>query len=143
MKNYSYKHNFGNGTSIIVSNLSVTGISSANLEANPGYAAMQSVENSTLFPYWDVRVNVSNMPTSGLQGVGVVILANDGTVTSSYQFSNMDIGPLLDVLFFPVTASLFFTLVVIIAIPIVILVVLVVVLKSVREKNRPSKPNEV
>ena len=136
VKNYSYNHTFGNGTSIIVSNLNITGISSADLETNPGYAAMESNRNSTLFPYWDIRVNVSNMPARGLQGVGVVILANDGTVTSSYQFSNMDIGPLLNLLFFPVTASLISTLAIIIAIPIVILVVLVAVLKK-PQRNQP------
>jgi hypothetical protein len=136
VKNYSYKHTFGNGTSINVSNLNITGISSIDLGTNPGYAAMESITNSTLFPYWDIRVNVSNMPARGLHGVGVVILANDGTVTSSYQFSNMDIGPLL---FFPVTASLVSTLAstlaIIIAIPIVIVVVLVVALKRSQGKQ--------
>jgi hypothetical protein len=141
VKNYSYKHTFGNGTSIIVSNLNVTGISSANLATNPGYAPMQLINNSTLFPFWDIRVNVSNMPARGLQGMGVIIFANNGTVISSYQISNMDIGPLLNLMFFPVTASLLSTLVIIIAIPIAIVVVLVVVLKSAREKNSPSRPN--
>lgn len=140
VKNYSYNHTFGNETSIIVSNLNVTGISSADLAANPRYAAMGSIMNSTLFPYWDIRVNVSNMPASGLGGVGVVISANDGTVTSSYQFSNMDIGPLLSSFFFPITASLLSTLVAIIAIPIIVGVVLVIVLKR-QGKNRPPKPN--
>ncbi len=143
VKNYSYKHTFGNGTSITVSNLNVTGVSSVNLATNPGYAAMESIQNSTLFPYWDVRVNVNNMPARGLQGVGVVISANDGTVTSSYQFSNMDIGPLLNLLSFPVTTSLLSTVATIIAIPIIVAVVLVVILKSAKENKRPPKPSEV
>ena len=98
MKNYSYPHDFGNGTSVVVSNLNVTGISYANLPANPSYPSMESIENSKLFPYLDVRVNVSNMSARGLEGIGVVILANDVTVASSYQFSNTDIGSLLNLL---------------------------------------------
>jgi hypothetical protein len=139
MKKYSYKHTFGNGTSVTVSNLEVAGIYSADLGTNPGYAAMQSINNSTLFPYWDIKINVNNMPARGLQGVGVVILANDGTVVSSYQFSNMDVvGPLLDVLFFPITVSLLATLIAAVAIPIVIVIVLVIVLKIVKEKKSYS-----
>lgn len=138
VKNYSYTHTFGNGTSIIVSNLNVTGISSVNLVANPGYAAMESIENSTLFPYWDVRVNVSNIPAKGLLGVGVVILANDGTVTSSYQYTNMSIEPLLSLLFFPVTSSFLYTLVFVIAIPISVVIALVVVFIIVL-RNRKKK----
>ena len=135
VKNYSFQHTFENGTSITISNLNVTGISSADLKTNPGYDNMGSIENSTLFPYWDVRVNVSNMPAKGLQGVGVVISANDGIVTSSYQFTNMDIGPLLSLLFFPVTSSLLYTLAFVIAISIVIVVVLVGVLKMERKNS--------
>ncbi len=134
VKNYSLLHSFGNGTSITVSNLNVTGISSADLQTNPGYPSMESIENSTLFPYWDVRVNVSNMPAKGLQGVGVVISANDGTVASSYQFSNMDIGPLVSLLFFPVTSSLLYTLAFVIAISIAVVVVLVTVLRNGKKK---------
>ncbi len=125
VKNYSFQHTFGNGTSIAVSNLKITGISSADLTTNPGYANMESIENSTLFPYWDVRVNVSNMPAKGLQGVGVVISANHGTVTSSYQYTNIDIGSLL---FFPATSSFLYTLAFVVAIPIVIVIVLVVLI---------------
>ena len=134
MKNYSFQHTFGNGTSITISNLNVTGISSAELKTNPGYANMESIQNSTLFPYWDVRVNVSNMPAKGLQGVGVVISANDGTVTFSYQFTNMDIGPLLNLLFFPITSSLIYTLAFVIAIQIAVVVVLVIVLRNGKKK---------
>jgi hypothetical protein len=141
VKNYSYNHTFSNGTSIIVTNLNITGISSAGLETNPGYAAMESINNSTLFPYWDIRVKVSNMPARGLQGMGVVISANNGTVIYSYQVSNMDIGPLLNLLFFPVTASLLSTLAIIIVIPIAIVIVLVVILKNGKKNNPPSKPN--
>ena len=136
VKNYSYQHTFGNGTSINISNLNVTGISSAELKTNPGYANMESIQNSTLFPYWDIRVNVSNMPARGLQGVGVVISANDGTVTSSYQFTNMDIGPLLSTLFFPATSSLLYMLAFVIAIPIAVVVVLVVVLVIVLRNGK-------
>jgi hypothetical protein len=136
VKNNSYKHIFGNGTSTDVSNLNVTGISFANLAINQGYAPMELIGNSNvLFPFWDIRVNVNNMPARGLQGIGVMILANNGTVVSSYKVSNMDIGPLLNLLFFPVTASLLSTLALIIAIPIVIVVVLVVVLKKHQEKQ--------
>jgi hypothetical protein len=134
VKNYSLQHTFGNGTSIAVSDLNVTGISSADLQTNPSYPSMESIENSTLFPYWDVRVNVSNMPAKGLQGVGVVISANDGTVTSSYQFSNMDIGPLLSLLPFTVTSSLLYTLAFVIAISIAVAVVLVAVLRNGKKK---------
>jgi hypothetical protein len=134
VKNYSFQHTFGNGTSITISNLNVTSISSAELKTNPGYANMESIQNSTLFPYWDVRVNVSNMPAKGLQGVGVVISANDGTVTSSYQFTNMDIGTLLNLLFFPVGSSLLYTLAFVIAIPIAVVVVLVIVLRNGKKK---------
>jgi hypothetical protein len=140
VKNYSFKHTFGNGTSVIISNLNVTGVSSANLGTNPGYAAMESIENSTLFPYWDVRVNVSNMPAKGLQGVGVVISANNGRVASAYQFSNMDIRPLLELMFLPITTSLLFTLAFVIAIPIAIMVVLVIVLRHEKKKSQFSTP---
>ena len=68
LKNYSFQHTFGNGTSITISNLNVTSISSVDLETNPGYANMESIQNSTLFPYWDVRLNVSNMQSAWLAG---------------------------------------------------------------------------
>ncbi len=131
VKNYSFKHTFGNGTSITVSNLNVTGIASAELKS-------KSNKNSTLFPYWDVRVNVSNMPARGLQGVGVVILANDGTVTSSYRFSSMDIGSLLN-FFFPSPVSLLSTLAFMIGIPIAVVVVLVIVLVAISRNGKKKQ----
>ena len=96
---------------------------------------MESIQNSTLFPYWDVRVDVSNMPAKGLQGVGVVMSANDGTVTSTYQFTNMDIGPLLNLMFFPVMSSLLCTLAFVVAIPIVVVIALVIVLRDGKKKQ--------
>jgi hypothetical protein len=131
VKNYSYKHTFGNGTSITVSNLNVTGISSAGLKSDIG-------ENSMLFPYWDVRVNVSNMPARGLQGVGVVISANDGTVKSAYQFTSISIGPLISLILFPTYQLLLTILAILIAVAIGIIIILVVILRKTKEKP-PSK----
>ncbi len=139
VKNYDYKHTFGNGTSVTISNLNVTGIYTSDLSTNPGYIAMQSINNSTLLPYWDIKVNVSNMPARGLQGVGVIISANDGTVAASYQFSNMNIGPLLNVLFFPITASLITPLIAVVAILIVMVIVLATVVKSEKKEKSAQK----
>ncbi len=59
VKNYSYTATLESGTKIVVSSLNVTGIGTISLGSS-------FRENSTLFPSYDVEVDVSNMNPSGL-----------------------------------------------------------------------------
>jgi len=100
VKNYSYNATLGNMTKITVSNLNVTGVYSVYLDS--------AVRNdSTLYPYWTVMFNVSNLPSPGLQGIIVKIWADDGSLSSIQPFSTINIAPLLDtLLFFPMYSSI-------------------------------------
>jgi hypothetical protein len=81
VKNYSFNETFGNGTIVHVSNLNVTGVASAGLTSDLG-------ENLTLFPFWDVSENVSNMPLPAIGGFEVELSANNGAIKSALQFAN-------------------------------------------------------
>lgn len=128
VKNYSYNATLGNRTTITVSNLNVTGVYAARLQT-----AVK--ENSTLFPYWEVMLNVSNMPAPGLQGLEVKIWANDGTVASVIGFSTANIAPLIDMLlFYPLYSSLLMGLIFVILCAVAIVVVLLLVLGRSNKK---------
>lgn len=127
LKTYTVNATFANGTTITVTDLNVTGVYSAIIQTSVR-------ENSTLYPEWNIQLNISNMPAPGLQGIGVWIWANDGTVRSAYQFSNVNIGPLLSSLFFfPLYSSLLMGLVFFVFCAVTIIIVLVFVLKKSRE----------
>jgi hypothetical protein len=81
VKNYSFNETFGSGTIVHVSNLNVTGVASAGLTSDLG-------ENLTLFPFWDVSENVSNMPLPAIGGFEVELSANNGAIKSALQFAN-------------------------------------------------------
>jgi hypothetical protein len=125
---YSYNVTLGNGTALTVSNLNVTGVQAISLQTTVK-------ENSTLYPYWSIQLNVSNMQPSGLKGVIVTIWANDGKVTSVYNWSDYDIGPLLtSFFFFPMYSSLIFC----VTLAVIFAVAIVVVLLFVLGKNKKS-----
>ena len=100
LKTYIVNATFANGTTISVTDLNVTGVNGAILQTTVR-------GNSTLYPEWNVQLNVSNMPARGLQGVGVWIWANDGQVIGAYQYTNVDFTSLINALFFfPMYSSL-------------------------------------
>lgn len=85
--NYSYVHDFGNGTKLTGSGLNVTGVGIVQLGTrvfNPNDNV--TILNQTLSPYWYIQVNVNNLPAPGLKGVIVQVSANDGTVVSPILF---------------------------------------------------------
>jgi hypothetical protein len=131
VKNYSFNATLGNQTKISVSNLNVTGVYRATLQT-----AIR--QNSTLYPYWDIQLTVNNIPTgTALQGIGVNIWANDGTVSSVYHWVDADIGPLLSSLFFfPMYSSLLMGMVFFIFCAVAIVIVLVFVLKKNQEPEK-------
>ncbi|MGD6853226.1 MAG: hypothetical protein ACQCN6_14300 [Candidatus Bathyarchaeia archaeon] len=129
LKTYTMNFSFGNGTTILVSNLNVTGVYQAGLQtSNRG--------NDTYYPNWNILFDISNMPSPGLRGIGVCIWANDGTIMGSYKYTYpMDLDPFLDVLFFPVFLSAFLPIVTIICI---LIAVAVVVVLLIRNNSKPS-----
>ncbi len=133
LKTNTMNFSFGNGTTILVSNLNVTGVYQAVLQTSDR-------GNNTYYPNWNIQFNVSNMPTSGLQGIGVRIWANNGTVIGVYLYAYpMDFDPLLNVLFFPIFLSVVLPIISFVCILIAIVVVVVIL---IRTNGKPSSNQE-
>src|SRR5665647_1097032 len=75
---YSYNHTFGNGTSVLISNLNVTGVYRTSLSS-----CLRG--DSTLYPLYNIGLNVTGLPSKSV-GIGVFVWANDGTIQSVYQY---------------------------------------------------------
>ncbi len=129
LKNYSFNTTFGNGTTVRVSNLNVTGVYQTALQTTVK-------ENNTLYPLWNIQFNISNMPTPGLQGVGVWVWANDGAVVGAYNYAYpLNFDP-LDFLLLPLLLSALAPLATLIFIIVVAVVILVLYLR----KNKEAAP---
>lgn len=63
-----------------IMNLNVTGIKGVSLKS-------MERENGTLYPYYDVEFSVEQ-PSTGLQGYGVNVGANDGVIWGAYSYSS-------------------------------------------------------
>lgn len=133
LKTYTVKSTLANGTTVKVSNLNVTGVYSAVLQTSVRV-------NNTLYPLWNIQLNVSNMPARGLQGVGVWVWSNDGVVLSAYNYAYpMDFDPFLDALFFPLLMDALTPLIILICVAIVVIVVLVSFLRRNKEANNVAR----
>ena len=85
----------------------------------------------TLYPEWNIQLNVSNVPARGLQGIGVWIWASDGTVIGTYQYTNADFTSLFNALFFfPLYSSLLFGLIFAVIFAVALIVVLIFVFRK-------------
>jgi hypothetical protein len=128
VKEYSYNHTFGNGTSIILKDFKVTGVYDVGLSS-----ALK--ENMTLYPLYDVQMNVTSLPSRAI-GLGVKIWADDGTVQAVYLYVYPGDGAFTDlwnaIFVFPMMLSTVASL----AFVIVILVLVVAVLLIVVRKNK-------
>jgi hypothetical protein len=135
VKNYSYTATLGNQTKIFVSNLNVTGVYRATLQT-----AIR--QNSTLYPYWDIQLIVSNIPTGhGLQGIGVKIWANDGNISSIYHWIDADFTPIINSLFFyPLYSSLLFGSIFAVVFAIALVIVLIFVFRKSNQSADEKKP---
>lgn len=135
VKNYSYTATLGNQTKIFVSNLNVTGVYRATLQT-----AIR--QNSTLYPYWDIQLIVSNIPTGhGLQGIGVKIWANDGNISSIYHWIDADFTPIINSLFFyPLYSSLLFGLIFAVVFAVSLVIVLIFVFRKSNQSADEKKP---
>ncbi len=134
IKTYSYYTTLGNGTQVKVSNLNVTGVYAVTLQTIVK-------EKSTLYPYWNIMLNISNMPASGLQGLGVQIWANNGAVSYVYPYVKQNINPFIDAFpFYPLYSAILTGLSFLIAVAVVIIVVVLLVLRSSHKakSNPPS-----
>lgn len=63
-----------------ITNLNLTGIKGVHLKS-------EQKGNNTLYPYYDVEFNIQQ-PSSGQQGYGVNIGANDGEIWGTYRYSS-------------------------------------------------------
>ena len=134
LKTYIVNATFANGSSTSVSDLNVTGVKGAILQTTVR-------GNSTLYPEWNVQLNVSNMPARGLQGVGVWIWANDGQVIGAYQYTNDDFSSLIDALFFfPMYSSLLLPLIFAGIFAVSLIIVLVFVFGKSNRNTNGKKP---
>jgi hypothetical protein len=131
VRNYSFNETFGNGTSVQVSNLNVTGVASAELMSNVG-------ADSMLFPYWNVRVNVSNMPSPAIEGVEVVLSANDGDIASSIQFANPNFK-LPAIFTFGTESSIEFITILLCVMILIPIIAVAVILLWVNREKKPLK----
>jgi hypothetical protein len=127
VKHYSYNHTFGNGSSIIVKDLNVSGVYAVDI-------ASALKENMTLYPLYDVRLNVTGLPSHGLSSIGVKIWANDGTIQMVYHYiypGSANFTDLMtDVFFFPLYWSAILQLFIYIGILIAVVAVVLIVLKK-------------
>jgi len=137
LKTYSFNTTLGNGTTVKVSNLNVKGVYQIVLQTTVR-------EENTLYPLWNIQFNISNMPTPGLQGVGVWVWANDGAVAGAYNYAYpLNFDP-LDFLLLPLLLSALAPLATLICIVVVIVVVLVLYLRKSKDAAPgipPSKGN--
>ncbi len=134
LKTYTANATFANGTTISVTDLNVTGVNGAILQTT-------LKDNSTLYPEWNIQLNVSNMPARGLQGIGVWIWANDGTVIGAYQYTNADFTSLFNALFFfPLYSSLLFGLIFAVIFAVALIVVLIFVFRKSNHNADEKKP---
>lgn len=63
-----------------ITNLNITGIKGVHLKS-------EQKGNNTLYPYYDVEFNIQQ-PSSGQQGYGVNVGANDGEIWGTYRYSS-------------------------------------------------------
>lgn len=133
VKEYSYNHNFGNGTIVQISNLNVTGVYRTILSST-------LKDNSTLYPIYNVELNVTGLPSKSV-GIGVFVWANDGTIQSVYQYIYPTNGPsfvdsIFNLIFFQSIFGSLIDLVVILCLTMVVIVVVLIV--YLRNKKTPS-----
>jgi hypothetical protein len=130
LKTYTMNFTFGNGTTVLLSNFNVTGVYQAVLQtSNRG--------NNTLYPNWNIQYNISNMPTHGLQGIGVWISANDGSVWGAYDYTSMNFDPFLNVLFLSIFLE---TLTPIITVVCILIAAIIVVVLLIRKNGKTALP---
>jgi hypothetical protein len=132
VKEYSYNHNFGNGTVLRISNLNVTGVYQTGISS-----ALRN--DSTLYPLYNVEMNVTGLPSKSV-GIGVHVWANDGAIQSVYQYiypANASfVDSIFNLIFFQ---SLFGSLIDLIVILCLIAAVIVVALiMALRSKKVPK-----
>ena len=108
-----------------ITDLNVTGIKGVHLKS-------MRKDNNTLYPYYDVEFNVQQ-PSSGQQGYGVNVGANDGEVWGAYSYSSSTNSG--------VTIVPAFSLIILLAI--VAAVVVVVAVLIARRKTTKIEPTVV
>ena len=127
VQEYSYDHNFGNGTTTHISNLNVTGVYQTSLSS--------SLRGSTLYPLYNIELNVTGLPSKSV-GIGVFIWANDGTIQSVYKYIYPANGPsivdsIFNLVFFQMLFGSLISLIAILCLAVaVIAIVLIVVLRN-------------
>jgi hypothetical protein len=135
LKTYTMNFTFANGTKVLLSNFNVTGVYQAVLQTSDR-------GNNTYYPNWNIQFNVSNMPTSGLQGFGVWIWANDGTVLGAYPYTYpMNFDPFLNMMFLPIFLGALTPIITVVCILIAVVVVAVLLIRR-NGKTAPPPSNK-
>jgi hypothetical protein len=131
VKNYAYPMNFGNGTAIVVRNLTVN-----NAETN---ATLETAlrNPTTLYPYWRVQVALDHIYPGNTQDISVQLWADNGTVFQATREVTPISFPNLNKVILSQMLIWFFSVVVLAA------AILVVALILIFRSGKRKQPNSI
>jgi hypothetical protein len=133
LKTYSMNITLANQTTIKVTNLTVTSVYQTVLQTSDRYG------DKTLYPNWNIQLDIGNLPSPGPRGVGVWVWANDGRVQGAYRYTYpIDLDPFMNTLFLSFLMGALTPFITLICIATVVIVVVVLFLKEKRNNNNHS-----
>lgn len=129
VENYSYFVTFSNGTKIQVNDLNVT---DAGTRADLHTATRG---NSTLYPLWNVQVQLDHLYLGNTKAIYVGVWAGDGTVSQAYRVANVSGFDPLSLIFLPIIGNALFSLLSIVAGGIALSIALLIFVRMNKRKK--------